>query len=416
MGPRLRGLWRQSDFVKLWAGQTVSVFGSMVTRIALPLTALLSLGAGPLQLGYLKAIEDGPMLVAGLLAGVWVDRTRRRHVMMAADVARAGLLASIPVAAATGRLTMAHLYGVAALAALCTTFFNAAYPAYLPTLVGRDQLVEGNSKLTGSAAVAEMGGFASAGVLVQVLGGPLAFLVDAWTFLVSALSLAWIRAPEPRLHSHVRQRRAIGEAADGLRAVWRDRSVRALVACSTTMSLAGGAFGALYMLFAVRTLGLSPAAAGVIAGCGGGGSLVGALLAAPARRRFGPKATLIAGFGLGGACQLLVPLAHGGPWAAGAYLVAAQVLGDGLMTVALVNDVSLRQALVDDAVLGRVSATANMLTVAAMPVGALAAGWIGQAASPRIALAAAALTFALAALWIVPAPLRSDASPEAGGR
>jgi MFS family permease len=398
-------LWRHPDFVRLWAGQTVSVFGSMLTRIALPLTALLSLGSGPIQLGLLRAAEAGPMLVAGLFAGVLVDRLRRRRIMMAADLARAAILASIPLAAAAGRLTMAHLYLVAASAAFCTTFFDAAYPAYLPTLAGRDRLVEGNATLTGSAAVAEMGGFASAGVLVQAVGGPMTVLVDAWTFVVSALSLAWIRTPEPRAPDAQARRHAVAEAVDGLRVLWETPGLRALVACSTTMSLAGGVFGALYMLFAVRDLGLSPSAAGIIAGCGGVGSLAGAALAGPTLRRVGPKATLVLGFGLGGACQLLVPLAHGAAWSAGLYLVTAQVLGDGLMTIALVNDVSLRQSLVDDRLLGRVSATANLLGVAAMPLGALAGGVVGQVAGPRVALAGAALGFAAAALWIVPAPL-----------
>jgi MFS family permease len=405
MRPRFTGLWRHYDFTKLWAGQTVSVFGSMMTRIALPLTALLTLDSSPLQQGFLQAVEAGPVLAAGLFAGVWVDRLRRRPVMIAADLARAVVLLSIPIAAFAGVLTMVQLYAVAAAAALFTTFFDAAYQAYLPTLVGRERLVEGNARLTASASVAEMGGFAAAGVLVQFLTGPLALLIDAATFVASALSLAWIRTPETPIPP-VRQRRVMAEVGEGLVVLWEDKTLRALVGCSTVISAAGGAFGAMYMIFAVRDLGLSPAAAGAIAACGGIGSLVGATLAEPALRRLGPKITIALGFGLGGAFQMFVPLAHGPAFVAGAYLVVAQVIGDGLMTTAFVNDVSLRQALVPDRLLGRVSSTANVLRVTAMPIGAIAGGFLGQLAGPRSALAAAAIGFSVASLWIWVTPIR----------
>jgi MFS family permease len=405
----LTGLWRHRDFTKLWAGQTVSIFGTMLTRIALPLTALLALDSSPLEQGFLQAIQAAPVLVTGLFAGVWVDRLRRRPVMIAADLARAGLLFSIPAAAFAGALTMGQLYAVAAAAAVFTALFDAAYPAYLPTLVGRDNIVEGNAKLAASASVAEMGGFAAAGALVQFLSGPIAMLVDAVTFVVSALSLGWIRTPEPQPQPKALRESATREAVEGLRVVWRDRTLRALVACATTIRLAGGAFGAMYMLFAVRDLGLSPTAAGIIAGCGGLGSLAGSMLAEPALRRFGAKTTLIAGFALGGAFQGLVPLAHGTALRAGLFLLGAQIIGDGFMTIAFVNDVSLRQLLVPDRLLGRVSATANVLGVVAMPIGALAGGIIGQLASPRAALAAGALGFSLAALWVVTATIRTPA-------
>lgn len=416
MRPQLKGLWRHNDFVKLLAGQTVSTFGTMLTRIALPLTALLALDSTPLEQGYLQAIQAAPVLVAGLFAGVWVDRLRRLPVMITADLVRAALLISIPLSAFAGALTMGQLYIVAAATAVFTTLFDAAYPAYLPTLVGRENVVEGNSKLAAGASISEMGGFAAAGALVQFLSGPLAMLVDAITFVVSAISLKWIRTPEPKPQSLELRQSVLREAMEGLSVVWSDPTLRALVACSTTIRLSGGAFGAMYMLFAVRDLHLSPTAAGIIAGCGGLGSLAGSMLAAPTLRRFGAKTTLVIGFAAGGAFQGLVPLAHGSAFVAGVFLLAAQLIGDGLMTIAFVNDVSLRQAIVPDRLLGRVSATANVLGVVAMPVGALAGGIVGQLASPRAALAAAALCFSLASLWVIAAPIRSpdskDQSPD----
>jgi len=209
--------------------------------------------------------EAGPVLITGLFAGVWVDRLRRRPVMISADLARAALLVSIPIAALAGALTMAHLYAVAAAAAAFTAFFDAAYPAYLPTLVGRENIVEGNAKLTASSSVAEMGGFAAAGALVQLLSGPTAILVDSVSYIVSAFSLGRIRASEPKPQPKDVRESAMREALEGLGVVWRDPTLRALIACSTTIRLSGGAFGAMYMLFAVRDLGLSPTAAGVIA-------------------------------------------------------------------------------------------------------------------------------------------------------
>jgi MFS family permease len=404
---QLTGLWRHRDFTKLWAGQTVSLFGSMLTLIALPLTALLTLNSTALEQGFLQAVQAGPVLVTGLFAGVWVDRLRRRPVMIVADLARAALLLSIPATAFAGRLTMGQLYGVAAAAAVFTALFDAAYRAYLPTLVGRENLVEGNAKLSATASIAEMGGFAAAGALVQFLSGPLAILADAATFVVSALTLRWIRTPEPEPQPRSARASAIQEAAEGIGMVWHDPTLRALVACSTTFRVAGGVFASMYMLFAVRDLGLSPTAAGVIAGCGGLGSLAGSMLAGPALRRLRVKPTLVLGFALGGAFQCLVPLAHGTAFQTSLFLLTAQIFGDALLTMAFVNDTSLRQALVPDRLLGRVSATANVLGVVAMPVGAVAGGVFGQIASPRAALAVAAVTFTFASLWVVVAPIRA---------
>jgi predicted MFS family arabinose efflux permease len=379
----------------------------MLTRIALPLTALLALDSGPLELGFLAAVEAVPMLVVGLLAGVWVDRLRRRPLMIAADLTRAALLLTVPAAALAGALSMGYLYAVAAIGALFTALFDAAYPAYLPGLVGREHVVDANSKLSASASVAEMGGFAAGGSLVQLLGAPIALLVDAATFVVSALSLAWIRSPESAPPSPERREGIQTELAEGLAAVVRDPALRALVGCSTTMRLAGGVFGALYVLYAVRDLQIAPAAVGVITACGGIGSFVGALMAAPALSRLGPRATLLVGFGIGGAFQLLIPFAHGSAFVAGLYLTAAQVFGDCLMMVGVVNDTSLRQSIVPDRLLGRVSATANALGVAAMPVGALAGGLLGELASPRAGLAVGAAGLTLSCLWFAFTPMRA---------
>ncbi|MBI2760720.1 MAG: MFS transporter, partial [Chloroflexi bacterium] len=186
MRGRFTGLWRSPDFLKLWAGETVSVFGSFIGGTALQFTAVLTLHATPLEMALLVAMSQAPALVAGLMAGVWIDRLRRRPILIAADVGRALLLVSIPLSYAAGVLRIEQLYTVAFLTGILTIFFDVAYQSYLPSLVKREELVEGNSRLSGSASAAEFSGFSLAGWMVQVLGGPIAILIDALSFVWSA--------------------------------------------------------------------------------------------------------------------------------------------------------------------------------------------------------------------------------------
>jgi MFS family permease len=190
---RFTGLWRHREFQKLWAGQTISLFGSRIGGFALTFVAILTLHASPIQVALLNAAQYGPGLVVGLFAGVWVDRLRRRPVMIVVDIGRAAILAVIPLAAALGHLTIALLFAVALCVSVLTVFFDVAYRSYLPSLVRRDQLLEGNSKLTASASVTEFGGWSIAGFVVQALSAPGTVLVDTVSFLVSAASLAAIR-------------------------------------------------------------------------------------------------------------------------------------------------------------------------------------------------------------------------------
>ena len=198
-------LWKNSDFVKLWFGQTVSYFGSGITGIALPLTAVLILAATPVQMGILGALDGVSVLVISLLAGVWVDRVRRRPLLIATDLGRALILSTIPLAALLGVLGIWQLYIVAALAGMLTVIFTVASSAYLPSLIPQESLVEGNSKLGMSDALAEIGGPAVAGPLVQLLSAPFAILFDALSFLFSACCLGFIHMPEP--HPTTRERR-----------------------------------------------------------------------------------------------------------------------------------------------------------------------------------------------------------------
>src|SRR5215213_3375146 len=214
--PPAGGLWRHADFLKLWTGQTVSLFGSLIGRFALPFVAIYTLNATPFQVAVFGTAGVAPGLLLGLLAGVWVDRLRRRPILIAADIGRALVLGSVPLTWIAGALSIAQLIIVAALISALTICFDVAYRSYLPALIGRDELVEGNSKLAATDSVAEVAGFGLAGILVQVLGAPLAVLLDAFSFVGSAVSLALIRKPEPAASPPVTARDAAPASA------WRE--------------------------------------------------------------------------------------------------------------------------------------------------------------------------------------------------
>src|SRR5438105_15128747 len=252
------GLWSNADFVRLWLGQTGSQFGSGVTGIALPLTAVLVLGATPIQMGILGALDGVSVLVIGLLAGIWVDRVRRRPLLIATDLGRAFILSTIPLAALLGVLSIRQLYVVAALAGMLTVIFNVASPAFLPSLIPQESLVEGNSKLGMSDSLAEIGGPAVAGPLVQLISAPFALLFDALSFLFSACCLGLIRTPESHPRAREQHESLWSDLVEGLRLVLKNPLLRALAGSAGIFSLFGNFIGALYALYVIRQLGVPP--------------------------------------------------------------------------------------------------------------------------------------------------------------
>jgi MFS family permease len=404
--PRLTGLWRNPDFMKLWTGQTVSEFGSVVTRDALPLVALLVLGASPAQMGLVAATGALPALIFGLAAGLWVDRVRRRPIMIAADLGRALLLLTIPAAALLGRLTMSQLYVVGVLAGALTIFFDVAYQSYLPALVEREHIVEGNAKLALSSSAAEIGGSGLAGVLVQAFTAPFAVLLDALSYLVSVASLVWIRKPElpprpPRERSHL-----LPEVRDGLGFVVRQPLLLAFAGASATRAFFGGFYAALYGLYAIRVLGLGPAGLGIVIALGGVGSLAGAMLAERVGRRVTLGAVLIGSLAVGTVVSIFTPLARGPVAIAAASLIVGQLFGDLSRTIYEIYQVSLRQAVTPDRLRGRVNASMQMLESAIGPLGALVGGWLGGMVGPRNTLWIAVAGLFLSLLWLIFSPVR----------
>ena len=406
MGRPRTGLWANADFLKLWAAQTISFIGSQVTLVAVPLTAVLHLQASSAQMGVLRAVELAPGLLIGLFVGVWVDRVRRRPVLIAADIGRALLLGAIPLAAAIEVLTMGQLYAAAFLVGILTVCFEVAHLSLLPALVPPDRLIDGNSKLEVSRSVAMVAGPGLAGLLVQLVTAPLAIVVDALSFLGSALFLLRIRTPEQPPAASSTRRSLRADVADGLRAVWRQPMLRSMALSLCVFNLFYSMIGAIYVLFVVRELHLSPATLGLIYAAGSLGFPLGAAFAGRAARRFGVGPTIVWAVGLSDAAFLLIPLAGGSPIGAAALLIAAQALATLAGPITAINQLSLRQAITPAHMLGRVNATMRVIALGTAPLGALLAGGLGELLGLRPTLAIGALGLQLGFLVLLVSPLR----------
>jgi predicted MFS family arabinose efflux permease len=399
---RFGGLWRHPDFMKLWAGQTISELGSRITRDGVPLTAVIVLHARPSQMGIVSAVGAASVLLFGLLAGMWVDRMRRRPIMIAADLARAAILATIPIAAFAHQLSMAQLYVVIALAGFCTVFFDVAYQSYMPSLVERENLLEGNSKLAMSSSAAEIAGPSLTGILVQLITAPIAILFDAISFLISAASVALIRKPEPPHQPSLDQPHPIA----GLRFVFAHPLLRPLACFSITAFLFLGFLGPLYVLYAIRELHLNPAELGIAIAMGGVGAMIGAILAPAIGRRLGLGHTFIAAVLTMAASYALIPLANGPRPLPLVFLMASQLFGDFAFTTYVINELTLRQSSAPPEMLGRVNAAMQLMTRGVLPLSALAGGILATQIGIRPTISISVLGILSASLWLIASPLR----------
>lgn len=398
-------LGRHPDFLKLWSAQAIAEFGARITREGLPIAAVLALSAGPQALGLLSALRSAAGLAVGLTLGGFVDRRPRRRLMIGMDLLRAAVLATIPLAALMGWLSLAQIFLVGAVVAAASALFAIAAHAYLPGLIARSQLAEGNARLSATESVAEVGGPALAGALFQWLAAPAAIALNAVTYAASAALLGAIRKPEPAPEPEPPASLAQDLRA-GAGAAWGEPRVRALLLMDVVMTLFGSFFAATYVVFALQTLGLTPSLLGLTIAAGGAGALAGSMLAVPLSRRLGAgRAILLGFFGWAGA-NLLIPLAPAHPVLGTSALVAAQILGDGLAVAAMVLAGSLRQSLIPQNLLGRVGATFHAAEGAAGVIGALAGGALAEAVGLRGAMFVAVAGMALAPLVGLFSPLR----------
>ena len=399
-------LWHNADFRRLWAAQTVSQFGSEITGLALPLLAILVLDASTFAVAALTVVDWLPFFLFSLPAGVWIDRLPRRPILIAADVGRALVLGSIPLAYFLDVLTLGQLYAVGLLAGTFTVFFDLSYQSYLPSVVGRDELSEGNAKLEVSRSSAQVGGPGLGGLLVSALTAPYAILVDAISFLASALFLSRIARRE-QTPERAREQRAgfRAEVREGLRFVWRHPIQRPIVFFVAVSNVFVTMLFAIYYVYAVRELGLDAKTIGLIFSLGSLGSLVGALTANRVARAVGIGPGLIAVAATGALGLLLMPLATGALVIP--FLVVANVLWGFFVLNYFVTAISLIQAITPDHLLGRTNASRRFLVQGVIPVGALLGGALGTWLGLRPTIAIGALGTTVAVLPLLLSPLRT---------
>jgi MFS family permease len=409
--PHRRSLWRQGDFMKLWTGQTISQFGDEITQLAIPLLAVTILGAGAVEFGILGVVRFLPWILFTLPAGVWIDRMRRRPILISADVARALILATIPLGFIGGWLSIWQVYVVAFVAGTLEVFFDVAYQSYLPSIVQRDELVEGNSKLELSRAGSSVLGPTVAGFLIELVRAPFAILFDALSYLGAVLFVSLIRRGEPAPQPHdpaTGPRPSMWqEARSGIGYVLDSPYLRNIAACTGTLNMFGNIGGAILILYIADKdlgLGLSPGTIGFIFALGNIGVLIGALTGGKLAKLIGLGPTIISTAMLSGVALLFVPLApRDDPfW----FLVIGGVIGGFTTVVYNVNQVGLRQAITPDRMLGRMNATMRLIVWGTIPVGALVGGILGATLGLQTALWVSAIGAFLGFLPPLLSPVR----------
>lgn len=400
---RRGGLVHHRDFRLLWLGQGISDIGTSVSVVVLPLVAVVYLHASAFEVGLLSALEWLPWLLIGLPAGVWVDRSRKRPLLIWCDVARLLLIGSLPLVAALGALTIGQLFAVALVTGLATVLFQVAYQSYLPVLIERADLGEGNAKLQGTQAVANVAGPGIGGLLVQVMRAPYALIVDALSYLVSVIALAGIRSSEPQPTS-VEHRSLRGEIVDGARYVRADPLLRVMTISPALGNFFFIGYEAIVVLFLVRSVHLEPGAVGVLLAIVGFGAVIGAAIARPVARWIGTSRAVWVGMSVTSPFALLIPLTSRG------FGVVFFVVGNLVMFMGvLIYNVtigSFRQAYCPPNLLGRVVATMRFVLFGTMPLGALLGGSLASAFGARTAVWVLLIGNLLPIFVLVFSPLR----------
>jgi len=399
-----RSLIHSHDFRQLWAAETISQIGTQITQIALPILAVITLSATEFEMGILIALETLAFLVIGLPAGAWVDRWRRKRVLVVNDLVRAVALASLPLAYAFDMLTLWQLFAVALVTGIATVFFDVAYQSYLPSIVDKSQIVEGNSKLAISQSVAQVAGPGAAGLLIKVLGAPLMFVFDALSFIASALFIGRIRHEEP-IHDRSTRRSLRVEIGEGLSFVLRHPLLRRIVACTGTSNFFSTVTATMLVLFMVRELGFDATQIGLTFSAGAVGGLIGAATTTRFAKYFGDGRSIVLAAGLLIPFAVLVPLSALG--LAGILLPLSWAGVSYLVVLYNIVQVSFRQRLCPIPLLGRMNASIRFLVYGTMPLGGLVGGALGAWLGVLPTLWIAALGSILAFLPVFLSPLRT---------
>jgi MFS family permease len=396
-------LWRRPAFMKLWSAQAISEFGARFARDGLPLAALLVLHASPRQVGLIAALTILPRILIGALAGGHIDRSRRRRAMIIADVVRAILLATIPLAAVLHKLSIPQVYLVAFLVGSASVVFDIANQAYVPVIVDADHLAEGNTKLSVTSSLANVSGPAVTGLLIQVVSAPFAVGLTSISYLLSALFLG-------RVHDHEAPQPPQADAwladfREGCRAVFAEKTIGPVCLMETSANLFVAMFAALYPFIALRELHLTPFMFGATFAAGGVGALAGAWLRPWLTRRLGIGPSAMLAIFIAGAATFAFPLTYAPPVLAAVILGAAQFVGDALSTVSGITINTLRQSAFEVDRLGRVNSVFQVSVGAASMIGALAGGVLGEKLGARPAMLIAAGGLTASTLWVFLSPL-----------
>jgi MFS family permease len=401
------GLWSHPDFVKMWTGQSISELGSQVSQLAIPWLAAVGLHASPFAFSLLGVLGFLPFILFALPAGVWVDRLRRRQILIVGDAARAVLLALIPILWATGVLRIWHLLVLQFVIGVFTVFFDVAYQSYLPALIEREHLVDGNSKLQLTVSIAQVGGPSLSGVLIGAITAPYAIVADAVSFVVSSIFMVRMKHREnlPRQDASEPRPKMWPQVKEGLVWVLGNRNLRAVAGCTGTSNFCSSLMFAIVILYAVRVLHLSSIEVGAVFAVGSGGSIVGALFASRIGKRLGVGNAIVATavvFSIAGLGYPLAPKSFPLP-----VLMAAQLLF-GFSAIAYnILQVSYRQAITPERLQGRMNAAMRWIVWGTIPLGTLAGGVIAQTTTLRMALWVGAIAGIPTFLWVLLSPLRS---------
>ncbi|MGN8246513.1 MFS transporter [Cellulomonas soli] len=399
-----RSLVHHADFRRLWAGDALGQLGAQLSTLALPVLAVQQLAATAWQMGVLNAAESAAFLVIGLPAGAWVDRMRKRHVLVTADLVRAAVLAVVVAASLTGHASMPLLYGAGLAISVATVFFDVAHQSYVPGLVGLEHVVEGNSKLQATQSVAMVAAPALGGWLLRLVSAASLVGVTVVTSVVSAVAVSRIRQQEDRPDPAAR-RPLRTEIAEGLRFVVHQPLLRRVVACTGTSNLFGSVGAAVMVIFVLRTIGLDESAYGLVLSASAIGGLIGAVAADRLARLVGEGRIIPLSAALMAPAFALVPLALVLPVPPQVVLVASGILFSFVVVVYNVAQVSYRQRLCPPALLGRMNASVRFLVWGTMPIGGLLGGWLGTVLGPVPTLWVATVGTALAALPVLLSPL-----------
>ncbi|GGW59980.1 MFS transporter [Streptomyces caelestis] len=405
-GRERSALWRDAEFMKFWTGEGISQIGAQVTTLALPLTAVLTLDATSSEVGLVNAASYAPFLLVTLLVGVWVDRVRKRPLMIAANAGRALLVSAVPLLAVLDLLRIEFVYVAALLIGVLTVVFDVAYQSYLPTLIGKEHLVEGNSKLQGTSSLAQIGGPGLAGLLIGWATAPYALLINGGSYLVSVVSLLAIRRPEPPPAQPEQRTGLWRSVGDGIRIIWQSAHLRACALQSGLYNMCWMSLQTVFVLYAARRLDLSPGTIGLLLGTGAVGSLGGSLVARGLKRVMGLGPAILGALLLCCVAPVVIPLApaNGGIVTLALMVAAFALIGAG-GTMANIHIISLRQSITPDELLGRMNAGYRFVSWGMLPLGALIGGWLGDLIGLRETLFVTAAAFLSAVLVVFLSPV-----------